>query len=85
LHRENHSGDFIPYNLPEFFQGCEKQENLPRLELLFTTGTTQIKCANHYTHTPLPLSSNSHVEGQCFTKFSKIWRKMPPVNGPANY
>jgi hypothetical protein len=26
LHRGTHSGDFIPYNLPEFFQGCEKLE-----------------------------------------------------------
>ncbi len=23
-YREKYSGDFIPYNLPELFQGCEK-------------------------------------------------------------
>jgi hypothetical protein len=24
LHTEKYSGDFIPYNLPQLFQGCEK-------------------------------------------------------------
>ncbi len=24
LRREKYSGDFIPYNLPELFQGCDK-------------------------------------------------------------
>ncbi len=28
LHREKYSGDFIPYNLPEFFQGSEKLEKI---------------------------------------------------------
>jgi hypothetical protein len=28
LHGEKYSGDFIPYNLPELFQGSEKQEKL---------------------------------------------------------
>jgi hypothetical protein len=26
LHREKYSGDFIPFYLPELFQGSEKQE-----------------------------------------------------------
>jgi hypothetical protein len=28
LHREKYNRDFIPYNLPELFQGCEKLEKL---------------------------------------------------------
>jgi hypothetical protein len=31
LHREKYSGDFIPYNLPELFQGSEKLEKFTRL------------------------------------------------------
>jgi hypothetical protein len=30
LHREKYSGDFIPHNLPEFFQGSEKLEKFTR-------------------------------------------------------
>jgi hypothetical protein len=46
LHRKKkYSGDFIPYNLPELFQGCEKLEKF----------------------TP-----------------TQIWRKITPLNGPAN-
>jgi hypothetical protein len=28
IHMGKYSGDFILYNLPELFQGCEKMENL---------------------------------------------------------
>ncbi len=35
LHRENYSGDLILYNMPEFFQSCEKLEKF-----------TMTRCAN---------------------------------------
>ncbi len=28
LQREKYSDDFIPYNLPDLFQGCEKLEKI---------------------------------------------------------
>jgi hypothetical protein len=37
LHREKYPGDFIPYNLPELFQGCEKLEKYRGLELASST------------------------------------------------
>jgi hypothetical protein len=37
LHREKYSGDFIPYNMPELFQSCEKLEKF-----------TMTRCANRY-------------------------------------
>ncbi len=42
-----YSGDFIPYNLPELFQGCEKFEKLPGREL--ASYATQTRCTYHYT------------------------------------
>jgi hypothetical protein len=33
LHREKYSGDVIPYNLPELFQGSEKLEKITGREL----------------------------------------------------
>ncbi len=41
LHREKYSGDFIPYNLPELFHGCEKLKNLPGLGLASSTTQTR--------------------------------------------
>jgi hypothetical protein len=54
LHREKYSGDFIPYNLPELFQGREKLEKLPGREL--ASSTTQ---SNHalLPTPPLPQAS----------------------------
>jgi hypothetical protein len=83
LHRETYSGDFIPYNLPELFQGCEKLEKLPGREL--TSSITQTNNALQYTYANIFTDINFHVEDQCFTKFRKIWRKMSSVNCPVNY
>ncbi len=44
LHREKYSGDFIPYNLPELFQGCEKLEKYPGLELASSTKHSDGRC-----------------------------------------
>ncbi len=73
LDRENYSGDFIPYNMPELFQSCENWKNLPWLGV--PTGTTETHF--FYDHT--------HVKTQGFTKLSMTSQNMPPLNGLTNY
>ncbi len=73
LHREKYSGDFIPYNQPELFQGCEKLEKFTILGV--PTGTTETHF--FYDHT--------HVKIQGFTKLSMTYQNMPPLNGLTNY
>ncbi len=72
LHWEKYSGDFIPYNLPELFQRCETQKDASGLEFAFFA--TQTRSANHCTM-QTNLRIHSHIQSECFTKFSKIWRK----------
>jgi hypothetical protein len=48
LQREKYSGDFIPNNLPELFQGCEKLEKLtPGVN--FATSSTLFRCSKDFT------------------------------------
>jgi hypothetical protein len=51
LHTEKYSKDFIPHNLPELFQGCEKLEK----------SSTQIGCAYDYTTQTLLKEQFSHT------------------------
>jgi hypothetical protein len=48
LHTEKYSEDYIPCNLPESFQGCEKLEKIYLIANLWIS-TTQTECANCYT------------------------------------
>jgi hypothetical protein len=47
LHREKYSDDFLPYNLPELFQGCEKLEKIAKARTNVLSHAPMTKIAKH--------------------------------------
>jgi hypothetical protein len=60
---------------------AENLENLPGCEFVsFSTAIGLLTATNS-----VLFMINSHKQTQCFTKFSMMWRKMPPLNSATNY